>query len=134
MTVPPAQNAPSSPDGSAFSFCNLLLLVPYLSLTASAEIDYASADPAILMQIADAADASLLIIHLGTSAVGRLLARTTAEPFSEMSDADSVEALGWLVAELSDLAVAAQRMSAMCRYHTYDYAPGMATSFPLAKP
>lgn len=132
--VPPVQMEPSLMDGSASSLCNLLLLMPYLSLTASAEIDYIASDPAILAQLADAADASLLIIHLSTSAVGRLLARTATEPFSEMENDDSVEALGWLVAELGDLASVARSMSAMCRRITYDYAPQAVTTIPLAKP
>jgi len=120
-------------SSSAFSLCNLLLLMPNLPLTAELEINYAAADPALLAQLADAADASLLIIHLGTSAVGRLLARTATEPFDEAENTDAVESLGWLVAELGDLAHAAQRMSVRCRPHTYNHVPDTVQTIPLVK-
>lgn len=134
MDTSPLAGQPVHPDSSATSFYNLLLLMPYLSPTSVSEIDYPTADPALLVQIADAADASLLIIHIGTSAIGRLLARTTTEPFSGTDGADVIEALGWLVAELNDLAGAAHRLSTKCRQHTYDYAPDTVTHFPLVRP
>lgn len=131
--------ATTSPTGqdvepSAYALCNLLLLVPHLPLTTTSELDYTAADPALLVQLADAADATLLIIHIGTSAIGRLLARTATEPFGEEAIADAVEVLGWLVAELGDLAGAVHKISAACRLHTHDYAPDAVTTIPLARP
>ena len=134
-TSPPAgQTVQTTPDSSASSFYNLLLLMPHLSVTSMAEVDYAAANPALLAQIADAADASLLIVHIGTSAIGRLLAQAEAEPFSDARSVDAIEALGWLVAELNDMAGAVHRISAACRRHTYDYAPDAVTTNPLVKP
>nr|WP_315221113.1 hypothetical protein [uncultured Duganella sp.] len=132
-TLPPAQAVQSAPESSAFSLCNLALLLPYLPVTAT-NIDYAAADPALLMQLADAADSALLIIHIGTSAVGRLLAQAGIEPLGGATLADSIEALGWLVAELNDMAGAVHRISVACRRHTYDYAPDAVTAIPLARP
>jgi hypothetical protein len=133
--LPPAgEGDESAPDSSALSFFNLLLLMPHLPLTSRSDIDYAGADPALLMQLADAADSVLLIIHIGTSAVGRLLAQAGIEPLCDATVADSIEALGWLMAELNDMAGAVHRISAACRRNTYDCAPDAVTTIPLARP
>ena len=128
------QGVDTKPASSAYSFRNLLLLLPHVPLTSSSEIDYAAAEPGLLVQLADAADASLLIIHIGTSALGRLMARTASESFRNADDADAIEALGWLVAELNDLADAARRISSACRKSTFDFAPNADTPSPLARP
>lgn len=134
-TLPPTGEVDkSAPDSSAFSFFNLLLLMPHLALTSKSEIDYADADPALLVRLADAADAVLLITHIGSSAIGRLLAQAGLEPLGDETVADSIEAVGWLVAELNGMAGAARRISAACRRHTYDYAPDGVTAIPLARP
>ncbi|USX15558.1 hypothetical protein NHH88_07185 [Oxalobacteraceae bacterium OTU3CAMAD1] len=133
-TLTPGTEVQSASDSSAFSLYNLTLLMPHLSVAQTGEIDYAGADPALLIQLADAADSVLLIIHIGTSAVGRLLAQAEIEPLGGATVADSIEALGWLVAELNDMAGAVHRISAACRRHTYDYAPDAVTTIPLAKP
>jgi len=133
-TLPPTQAVQAAPDSSAFSLCNFALLLPHLQVTATNEIDYAAADPALLMQLGDAADAVLLITHISTSAVGRLLAQAGIEPLADAVVVDSIEALGWLVAELGELAGAVHRISAACRLHTHDYAPDTLTTIPLARP
>lgn len=121
-------------EASAYAICNLLLLMTHLPLTAVSELDYQAAEPAVLAQVADAADSALLITHIGTAAIGRLLARTATDPFGEEALADVVESLGWLVAELNDLATVAHKISCRCRQLTYNYAPEAASSVPLAKP
>lgn len=135
METKPTDRASPSPFGcSAFALCNLMLLLPYLHVTTTNQIDYASADPALLIQLADAADTVLLITHIGTSAISGLLARAGVDPLGSETVADSVEALGWLVAELNDMAGAVRRISAACRRHTYDYAPGGVTAIRPARP
>ncbi len=122
-------------DCSAYALSNFLLLTPRLPLTATGEVDYPAADPALLVQLADAADSSLLLIHIGTSAIGRLLAQTATAAFSEEDGVDNVEAIGWLVAELNDLAGTAHKVSVACRRLTYDYAPpGAGAIIPLVRP
>lgn len=134
-TVPPAgQTVLSAPDSTALSFYNLLLLVPHLHVTSIGEVDYAAADPALLVQVADAADASLLIVHIGVSAIGRLSAQAETAPFSDARSVDAIEALGWLVAELNDFAGAVHRISTGCRRHTYDCKPNTLTTIPLVRP
>ncbi|WP_432380542.1 hypothetical protein [Duganella sp. P38] len=120
-------------EPSAYAICNLLLLMPHLPLIATSELNYSAADPALLVQLADAADAALLIIHIGTAAIGRLLARAATDPFGEEERADVVESLGWLVAELNDLATVAHKISGRCRQLTYDYSPEILNSLPLVK-
>ena len=110
------------------------LVAIHLSLTKASEIDYSTADPALLVQLADASEAVLLIVHIGTSAVGRLLARAATEPVGSEEFADAVEALGWLVTELNDLAIAVRRVAGKCRQHTSDYAPATNALIPLARP
>ena len=132
MTTTSALRQDAEP--SAYAICNLLLLMPHIPLTANSEVDYKAADPALLVPLADAADAALLIIHIGTAAIGRLLARTASDPFDEEELADVVESLGWLVAELNDFATVAHNISGRCRQLTYDYAPAIPNSFPLVKP
>jgi hypothetical protein len=122
------------PDSAASSFYNLLLLMPHLPVTSMAEVDYVAANPDLLAQIADAADASLLIVYIGTSAIGRLLAQAETEPFNDARSVDAIEALGWLVAELNDMAGVVHRISAACRRHTFDYAPDSITTIPLVRP
>lgn len=129
-TFTPRQDA----EPSAYAICNLLLLMPRLPLIATSEVDYSEADPALLVQLADAADAALLIIHIGTAAIGRLLARAATDPFGDEELPDVAESLGWLVAELNDLATVAHKISGRCRQLTYDYTPEAASSVPLAKP
>lgn len=133
-TISPKMELGSPPHSSAFALHNFMLLLPYLQVTATSEIDYEGANPALLVQLADAAEAVLLMTHIGTSAVGRLLAQAGIEPLGDETVADSIEALGWLVAELNDMAGAVHRISAACRRHIYDYAPDGVTAIPLARP
>ena len=133
-TISPKMELGSPPHSSAFALHNFMLLLPYLQVTATSEIDYASADPALLAQLADAAETVLLITHIGTSAINSLLAQAGGEPPGSEAVADSIEALGWLVAELNDLAGAVYRISAECRRHAYDYAPDAVTPLFLATP
>lgn len=122
-------------DFSAFAICNLLLLMPHLPVTETSEIDYAAADPALLVQLADAAESTLLIIHLGTSGIGLLLAKSAMEAFNDEAIANYIETLGWLVAELNAFAEVVHKMAVTCRRLTHDYAPqGIAATIPNVKP
>jgi hypothetical protein len=129
------QSAQDTSDCSAYALSNFLLLTPRVPITATGEVDYLAADPALLVQLADAADSSLLLIHISTSAIGRLLAQAATAAFSQEHGADNVEAIGWLVAELIDVAATAHKISAACRRLTYDYAPPDGdTTIPLVRP
>lgn len=113
---------------------DLLLSMPYLSVTPEAEIDYAAADPALLVQLAEDAEITLNTIHRGVSAIGLLMAYTAPESETRDLSADVTEALGFLLAELGDFAAVAHCLSAACRRFTADYAPQVNRHVRSARP
>jgi hypothetical protein len=113
---------------------DLLLQLPLLTITAELEINYAAADPALLVQLADSAEVTMRSIHLGTAAIGQLLARAAPEIECGEISADVIEGLGWLLAELGDAAAVAHSLGAGCRRHTADYAPRTIKTVPNARP
>lgn len=112
---------------------DLLLQLPLLQVTHDVEIDYAAADPALLVQIAENAEISMRAIHIGLSAVGVLLANSAPEIEMRDISANTVEALGWLMAEMGEFAVVAHGLSVACRRHTADYAPRKIKTVPKAR-
>ena len=61
------------------------------------------------------------ILQLGISAVGQLLAHASVQVEVGEFDQDTVEALGWLLAELGDAAAACVELAAPCRRATADF-------------
>ena len=94
---------------------DLLLQLPLLTVNEKSEIDYAASDPALLLLLAGNAEIVMNSIHHGLSAVGQILAHAAPEVGNEIST-ESMESLGWLMAEVSDLAATA--FSTACRRHT----------------
>ena len=123
----------SAAIGTARPIRDLLLLLPHLSVTAKLDIDYAAADPALLVQLADNAETAMLTIHLGMSAMGQLLARSAPEVECGELSGDAVEALGWLMSELGELAAVSHCIAVACRRHTADYAPRTTKAVPNAR-
>lgn len=113
---------------------DLLLLLPHLAVTTKSDIDYAAADPALLLQLADNAETAMRTIHLGMSAMGRLLARSAPEIECREMSGDAVEALGWLMAELGEFAAVVHCIAVACRRHTADYAPRTTKIIPNVRP
>lgn len=112
---------------------DLLLQLPLLQVTSAMEIDYATADPNLLLQIAENAEISMRAIHLGLASVGVLLAHSAVEVETNDISANTVEALGWFMAEMGDFAAVAHSLSAACRRHTADYAPRTAKAVSNAR-
>lgn len=112
---------------------DLLLLVPHLTVTASFEIDYVSADPAVLVLLANKAETSMQTLHRGMAAVGNLLARTAPEIESGEVSSDAIKSLGWLIAELAEFADVAHAIAVACRKHTADFAPSSTKNIPNLK-
>lgn len=106
---------------------SLLQQLPKLPLTKKQEIDFPAADPALLVAIAEDAETTMHVIHLGIGAIGGLLASASVEIEDGTVGADSVESLGYLMAELGDLAAGAMVLAARCRQETTDYTPRRAT-------
>ncbi|HQV12850.1 MAG TPA: hypothetical protein PKW52_16040 [Nitrospira sp.] len=113
---------------------DLLLLMPHLPVREKSAIDYASADPDLLVDIARHADTTLRTVHLGMAAIGELLVTVSPEVGTGEFPANSIEAIGWLLAELGDLAATAHLLVAGCQRYTSDYAPRRAKHIPPARP
>ena len=110
----------------------LLLRLPLLPTTPDHCIDYEAADPALLVQLADDAETVVNTISLGLSALGTILAHAASEVGSEISS-DTIEAIGWYIAESSDASATLHSLIAACRRHTADYAPPQPQPAPFAK-
>ena len=102
---------------------DLLLLMPLLPVSDRGEIDYNAAEPALLTQIGSNADLSLRTLYRGTAAIGRLLVAVSPEIGTGEFSADAMESIGWLLAEIGDLAATAQCLSVACHRYTADYVP-----------
>ena len=102
---------------------DLLLLMPLLPVSDRGEIDYNAAEPALLTQIGSNADLSMRTLYRGTAAIGRLLVAVSPEIGTGEFSADAMESIGWLLAEIGDLALTAQCLSVACHRYTADYVP-----------
>ena len=110
----------------------LLLRLPLLPTTPDQRIDYEATDPALLVQLADDAETVVNTISLGLSALGTILAHAASEVGSEISS-DTVEAIGWYIAESSDASATLLSLIAACRHHTADYSPPQPQLAPLTR-
>ena len=120
--------------GTSRPIRDLLLLLPHLPVTARSDIDYSAANPALLVQLANNAETAMRTIHLGMAAIGQLLARSAAEIECREMSGDSVEALGWLMAELGEFAAIVHCIAVACRRHTADYSPRTTKIIPNVRP
>ena len=110
----------------------LLLRLPLLPITPDHRVDYEVADPALLVELADDAETVVNTISMGLSALGTILAHAASEVGSEIGS-DTIEAIGWYIAESSDASATLLSLIAACRHHTADYAPPAPQPAPLAK-
>jgi hypothetical protein len=76
---------------------------------------FAQADDALLDQIAASADVLQRAIHIGTAAIGRCLALSADGLDTLRTDADNAEALGWFVAEISELGALSHQFEVAAR-------------------
>jgi hypothetical protein len=102
---------------------DLLARLPTLPLTGEQDIDYAAADPALLVAIAEDAEILVGTMHNGVGAIGQLLANSAAMVEDGTISADCLEAVGFLMAELGDMAAGCMTLAAHCRRETADYNP-----------
>ena len=110
----------------------LMLRLPLLPTTPDHRVDYEAADPALLVELADDAETVVNTISMGLSALGTILAHAASEVGSEIGT-DTIEAIGWYIAESSDASVTLLSLIAACRHHTADYAPPAPEPAPLAR-
>ena len=113
---------------------DLLLLMPLLTVNDRGDLDYDASCPGLLKQVAANADLSMRTLHRGTAAIGRLLVAVSPEIGTGEFSADAMESVGWLLAEIGDLAATAQCLSVACHRYTADYAPVAPKYFTPARP
>lgn len=78
-------------------------------------LDYQATDPAVLAIVADAAEISMNVLHKGIGSIGDLLAHSAVAIEDGSISADSIESLGYLMAELGVLAAAYMVLASHCR-------------------
>src|SRR4051794_1304389 len=113
---------------------DFLLQLPLLPVNAEQEIDYAACDPALLVQIVANAHVCQRTMQRGLFGIGHLLARVAPEIELAEVPGDCIEALGFLIAELGDLASVAHSLATACQRHIADYQPQELKRVPSAKP
>ncbi|MDO6387907.1 hypothetical protein [Uliginosibacterium sp. 31-12] len=123
-----------APARSERPLYDLLRQLPLLSAAPGAAVDYEAADAALLVSIADNAETAMCVIHRGLQAIGVLLANSSPEYETKELSAATVEAIGWLIAELADVSATAHLYSAACRRHTFDFDPPEPRVTPPAIP
>lgn len=102
---------------------DLLARLPKLPVNRKQEIDFAAADPALLVAIAEDAEILMGAMHNGVGAIGQLLANSAVMVEDGTISADCMESLGFLIAELGDMAAGCMTLAAHCRRETADYNP-----------
>ena len=113
---------------------DLLLGLPMLAAVPGETILYEDSDPDLLVQLADQAEIIGNTINLGLVAIGHVMACAAPEIECGEVPGDTVEALGYLLAELSDFAAVAFTLSQACRRYTYDHAPPRKVHVPITRP
>jgi hypothetical protein len=92
-------------------------------MTSNQQVDYEAAEPGVLAVIGEAAETTMNILHNGISCLGHLLAHSAVSIEDGSIGADSLEALGYLMAELGALAAGSMVLAARCRRELADYQP-----------
>ena len=102
---------------------DLLHRLPKLPLNFNHEIDFAAADPELLVALAEDAEMLMRSMHNGVGAIGQLLAHSGVMVEDGTISADCLEALGFLMSELGDMAAGCMTLAGQCRRETADYNP-----------
>ena len=101
---------------------DLIHQLPLLPTQPDLCVDYEAADAALLLALAENGETVMNAIQQGLSALGVILAHASPEVGSEIGS-DTIEALGWFMAETADIAAALLVLTRSCRHYTADYAP-----------
>ena len=102
---------------------DLLVRLPKLPVNLQQEIDFAAADPAMLVAIAEDAEMLMGATQMGLGAIGQLLANSAVMIEDGTVSANSIEALGLLMSEMADMAHHCMGLAVHCRQETADYSP-----------
>ena len=110
-------------DSSSRPVFDLIRQLPCCEVSVTGEIDYDASDPGLIQRVGENAAQVMATMHRGTAAIGLLLANTGPEIESRSLSADVVADLGFLLAELADLAAQCDLIATSCRRATADYLP-----------
>ena len=91
-------------DASSCPVFDLIRQLPRCEVSVTGEIDYDASDPGLIQLIGENAAQVMATMHRGTAAIGLLLANAGPEIETRSLSADVVADLGFLLAELADLA------------------------------
>ncbi len=94
---------------------DLLVHLPRLLVDAQGKPDFLGSSPSLLLSISEDAETAAGAINRGMSAVGALIAYAAPEMDDGTISSDSIEALGWLFAELGAISAECLTLSAGCR-------------------
>jgi len=89
-------------------------------MTSDQQVDYQATDPGVLAVIGTAAETTMNVLHRGIGSIGNLLAHSAVAIEDGSISADSIESLGYLMAELGALAAGCMVLSSQCRRETAD--------------
>jgi hypothetical protein len=103
--------------------------LPRMTTCAAGGIDFANCSASLLANVAGNAETTAALMGRGLSAIGCLMAYAAVEIEDGSITSDSVEALGWLMAELGDIAAVCFVLASRCRQAMP--APPQATWTPI---
>lgn len=104
-----------TPHESSHAMRALFDALPLAHTGGDGRIDFAATSPALLATVADYAEVTANGIGLGLSAVGNLIPYAAPEMGDGTVSSDTIEALGWLITELGDMAAACLVLATLCR-------------------
>ena len=93
---------------------DLLMTLPKVSLKDGA-LDFVNTPKDVLREVALHAEAAMRTTHRGVAAIGTLLAVCAADAEDGTFGAHALESMGWLVAELSEVAGLCDYLAACSR-------------------
>jgi hypothetical protein len=96
----------------------LLAQLQSLPATSFSGADLRACEGTSLAAVAEDAETTVSTIHQGLGAIGHLLAHSAVPIEDGTIGADTLESLGFLMAELGDLAAACMTLAAHCRRAT----------------
>lgn len=99
---------------------DLLARLPLLPVSCG-DVDFKAADPSLLVSIGDDAEVTLQVIHHGIGCLGQLMSHSAPVIDDGTVSSQTVEHLGYLMAELGDMAASLMTLAANCRNHTQDW-------------
>ena len=115
--VPRARFSPSTPLRSEHTrpLRDLMVRLPQLATTQDGKPDLLASSPALRVELVQYAEDCVQAIALGIAAIGSIVPHAAPEIEDGTVPMSTVEALGWLLSELGEVAAACAVLAAECR-------------------